>query len=280
MAAYRALDLTNIFIPAYTFKSTEVAATIQGMYRSLVDVDHLTGCLDKIPNYPNNPPDGIVAVCALSTIPNLDELEETAKRINAKLVIDGAATFGTPGIYNYGDAFCLSMHATKTFSIGECGALIADHKTIEKAKQFINFGFNDQRIPQMVGMNAKISEYTAAIGLAVFEKLPEAVKARKKNLEIYDTELGHDNNHYIPPSMMAHETIYQALPMHFTFDHERAKRVRAKLTEAKVEILQYYRPLDYQKNTEMLYLCNVCLPIHQDLTEEEIRFICNIIKSC
>lgn len=275
MAAYKALDLTNLFIPSYTFKSTEVAATIQGIYRCLVDVNPDTGCLDTLPSYPANPPDGIVAVCALSTIPDLDALEAKAKKMNAKLIIDGAATFGTPSIYNKGDVFCLSMHATKTFPIGECGAIIADKKTIEIAKRYINFGFNAERIPTMTGMNAKISEYTCAIGLALFDKMPDAIEARLTNSNIYHDELGD----LIPKSSNPY-TVYQALPLSFKYDHDKAKRVRAKLKEAGIEFLQYYRPLDYARNTEMLYLCNVCLPCHQDLTPEEVRQICKIVKSC
>ncbi len=276
MAAYRAFDLTNIYMPAYTFKSTQSAASIQGIYANLVDVNENTGCIDWLPAYPANQPNGIVAVAALSTIPDMDGLTAKAKKLGAKLIIDGAATFGTHNIYNYGDAFCLSMHATKTFPIGECGALIADKRTIEVAKRFINFGFNEERIPIMTGMNAKISEYTCAIGLAVLEKMPAAIQARHAVASIYHSELGN----LIPQSSMGSDTVYQAMPLFFKFDFEKAKKVRAKLKEAGVEILQYYRPLDYQKNTEMLYLCNVCLPCHQDLTPEEVTFICKIVKSC
>ncbi len=275
MAAYKALDLTNIFMPSYTFKSTEAAATLQGMYCQLVDVDVKTGCLNQLPNYPNNTPDGIVAVCALSTIPDLEELEAKAKKLNAKLVIDGAATFGTPGIYNKGDAFCLSFHATKTFPIGECGALIADKQIIEIAKRYINFGFNSERIPTMQGMNAKVSEYTCAIGLALLEKISTAIEARLTNSNIYHDELGD----LIPKSNSPY-TVYQALPLSFSFDHVKAKLVRSALAAKGIEFLQYYRPLNYSKNSEMLFNCNVCLPCHQDLTIDDIKMICKVVKSC
>jgi dTDP-4-amino-4,6-dideoxygalactose transaminase len=276
MAAYRALDLTHMFMPAYTFKSTESAATLQGIYRLLVDVDQDTGCLNQLPAYGYKSPDGLVAVCALSTIPDLAALEKKAKTMNAKLVVDGAATFGTHNIYNYGDAFCLSFHATKTFPIGECGALIADKRTIEIAKQYINFGFNKERIPQFTGINAKISEYTAAIGLALLEKMPAAIQARHRNANIYRDQL----KDLIPKSAFGTDTVYQTMPIFFKHDFERARKVRAKLVEAGVEILQYYRPLDYFPNTQMLYSTNVCLPCHQDMTPEEVFKVCDIIKKC
>ena len=274
MAAYKAFDLTNLYVPSYTFKSTQCAATMQGMYVQLVDVNTKTGCMDELPNRPWKAPDGVVSVCALSTIPDFKAIKEQTSKIKAKLIIDGAATFGTPGIYNEGDAFCLSMHATKTFPIGECGALIAKKDVIETAKRFINFGFNSDRVPTMEGMNAKISEYTCAIGLALLEKMDAAIEARLTNSNIYHDELGD-----LIPTSASPYTVYQAMPLSFTFDHEKARRVRSKLKEAGVEILQYYRPLDYAKNTEMLYACNVCLPCHQDLTAQDVNYLCGLVKS-
>lgn len=276
MAAYAALDLTNIVVPSYTFQSTGCAATLQGMFTYIVDVNERTGCLDSIPNYPWKGPSGIVGVCALSTIPDLDNLTKLAKTAKAKLVIDGAASFGTPDIYNYGDAFCLSFHATKTFPIGECGALISDKKTIERAKQYVNFGFDKDRNPQMIGMNAKVSEYTCAIGLALLEKMPDVIEKRRNNFELYRKEIGS----MIPDSWKGCDTIYQALPTFCTFDFLKARKVREKLKEGGVETLQYYRPLSHHEKAGMLFLTNICLPIHQDLTSEEISYICKIVKSC
>lgn len=276
MAAYQAFDCTTLYVPAYTFKSTESAASLQGMHPLKIDVNPDTGCMHDLPSYPNSRPTAVVPVCALSTIPDFDYIKKQASRIGAKVIIDGAATFGTHNIYNQGDAFCLSFHATKTFPIGECGALISDKRTIEKAKQYINFGFDAERIPKFTGMNAKISEYTAAIGLALLEKMPDAIQKRHKNRDLYVSELGD----LIPQSTSGSDTVYQTLPIFFKFDHEKAKKVRTKLKEANVEILQYYRPLEYLANTQMLYLTNICLPVHQDLTTEEIKHICQIIRKC
>lgn len=279
MAAYACLDIDSIAIPSYTFKSTEVAATIQGLPVTHLNVDSDTGCLDRIPDNLTSKickdNKGIVAVCALSTIPDFYLLEENAKIQNLKLIIDGAASFGTPKVYECGDAFCLSFHATKTFPIGEGGALIASPEVITKAKQYINFGFDKDRNPVRVGMNAKISEYTAAIGLALLEKMPDAIDKRNHNRDMYLDELGE----FIPTSFSL-KTTYQTIPLFIKNDFDRARKIRFKLREAKVEILQYYRPLiSTHPITDMLYQTNICLPCHQDLTEEEIRFICKIVKS-
>jgi dTDP-4-amino-4,6-dideoxygalactose transaminase len=272
MAAYNALGIRNLVVPTYTFKSTESAATLQGIPVLHAEPDLRTGCLVKIPQHvrAGDQTDGVVYVAALSTIPNFDFMPR-----NNPVIIDGAATFGTQGIYNLGDAFCLSFHATKTFPIGECGAVIAKKNTIEKVKQFINFGFNAERIPVRAGINAKISEYTAAIGLAVLEKMPTAIERRCQIRDIYQRELGD----LIPISYFP--AVYQTLPIFFSDDFMRARNCRAKLKEASIEILQYYRPLvSAAPIADMLFQTNICLPAHQDLTDEEIKYICKIIKSC
>lgn len=275
MAAYAALGIRTLIAPGYTFKSTENAATLQGMAVLHTDVNADTGCLDHLPTNGKVGGDGVVAVCALSTIPNFDSLTKQCKALGSRLIVDGAATFGTKGVYNTGDAYCLSFHATKTFPIGECGAVIAKKDTMERVKQYINFGFNKDRVPVFWGMNAKISEYTAAIGLALLEKMPVAIEQRNRNRDIYIKELGD----LVPISY--YPAVYQTLPIFFKDDYMRARACRGQLKAAGVEILQYYRPLvSHLPRTDMLYQTNVCLPIHQDLSEEDIRSICKIVKSC
>ena len=278
MAAYGAFNLGCITLPSYTFKSTENAATLQGIAIQHLEPNEKTGCIDRVPlGFFEMKKAGYVAVCALSTIPDLKSLHYAiGPSINKpKLIIDGAASFGTPDIYNQGDAFCLSFHATKTMPIGECGALIASKEVIAKAKQFINFGFDKDRNPVMPGMNAKVSDYTCAIGLALLEKMPEAIQKRNQFRDIYLKELSS-----MIPKSYHDNTTYQAMPIFAWNDFTHAKRIRAKLKEANIEFLQYYRPLiTTHPTTDMLYQTNICLPCHQDLTSEEVEFICKKVKS-
>src|SRR5688500_1204315 len=78
MAAYAALDIKRPLMPAYTFQSTFCAASLMGIQPKLVDVDLLTGCLevDQIKDIPVEDYDSVVAVCGLSSIPRLKELEQ------------------------------------------------------------------------------------------------------------------------------------------------------------------------------------------------------------
>jgi dTDP-4-amino-4,6-dideoxygalactose transaminase len=165
MAAYAAVGAKNVLMPAYTFESTRAAATLQGINVILVDSEVNNPCLtvDKIKEISLSSYDTVVVVCPLSIIPDLKSISDFCRENNKKLIVDGAATFGTTNdnsIFNYGDVFCMSFHATKTLSVGECGCTMANEELSDKIKKYITFGFDDSRTPVMVGMNAKVSDST------------------------------------------------------------------------------------------------------------------------
>jgi dTDP-4-amino-4,6-dideoxygalactose transaminase len=77
-----------------------------------------------------------------------------------------------------------SFHATKGFGIGEGGLIYSsDHEMINRIRQASNFGFNENRESKQMGLNGKLSEYAAAIGLATLDVFQE--KKRKREL-VYD----------------------------------------------------------------------------------------------
>jgi dTDP-4-amino-4,6-dideoxygalactose transaminase len=268
-AAYHVLNLNSPAIPDYTFRSTLVASFADPV---IVDCDS-NGFLDITEL--DNDCDGAVVVCPMSRIPDLGYYQEKCRLQNLSLVIDGAATFGTPGICNYGDAFCLSFHATKTFSIGECGAVVCSNDLATKVRQYINFGFDAQRNPVMHGTNAKVSEYTCAVGLALLDQIEQsqAIARRLRNASIYENGL----EKFTLPSY-ATETVYQTFPIYVS-DIETAERIRTKLKECQVEFLQYYKPLTSLPNAKKLYEGNLCLPCHQNVTEDQAKYICGVIRS-
>jgi len=274
MAAYAVLDVKRLVVPSYTFEATRSAATLQGIEVQLVDVDADSGCLsvEVLKNLPIGSYDAVVAVAALSSIPDLMALSLFCQVNNKKLIVDGAPTYGTDGIYNYGDAFCLSFHATKTLSVGEAGAVIMRSSDAEAAKQYITFGFDDKKKVQREGINGKVSEYTCAILIDLLCKVDPFVDRRLRNLARYKKHLGS----FIPYSYME-RTCYCSLPLVLKHFDESA-RCLMELNKAKVQALRYYKPLDINfKVSTNLYERNVCLPIHHGLSYKDIDFICGII---
>ena len=274
MTAYNVLDIKTPVMPAFTFESTRGAAKLQGIDPTLVDVDPNTGCitteiLEKIKyDY-----DSVVVVAALSTIPNLADISEFCKNRCKKLIIDGAATFGTEDIYNYGDAYCISFHATKTLSIGEGGAIILNRDRIDSAKQFINFGLNENKEITRVGINGKLSEYSCAIGLTLMDVIKDNVARRLQNSDIYKDRIGD-----LIPKSYSIDTVYKFLPI-FANTESQANIIRSTLKENGIVTLQYYRPLSWDhRNSISLYSRSISLPIHPGVSRAEIKSICELVK--
>jgi dTDP-4-amino-4,6-dideoxygalactose transaminase len=296
LASYACLGATGVLaIPAYTFESTRAAATLQGLPIHLVDVDESTGA-PRISALDPTKFDTLVIVTPLSSIPNLREYEYFCKTHGKKLIVDGAASFGTlrrdenmdyceypddmfsyesPCIY--GDAYCLSFHATKSFPVGEAGAVICDHTLAAKIKSYINFGFDDHHAPVMAGLNGKVSEYTCAVGLSLFSKATILLECRQRNVARILERLKDYPTITTLESYFGEDTIYQSFPLFM----DRSDEVIKSLAAAEIDSLKYYRPLSYNKSqfpiANRLYERNVCLPVHHLISECSIDRMMDVV---
>ena len=272
MSAFNVLECEKLLVPDFTFESTRAAAQLQNIDTLVVDVDPISGCLTRdilenvVAEY-----DSVVLVCALSTIPNLPEIASFCRQEGKKLIIDGAPTFGTPGIFNYGDAFCLSLHGTKSLPVGEGGAVITNTNSANSVRQFINFGFGPDRRPVRPGMNAKMSGYAAAVGLSLMDDISNCLEVRLANSLICLDRLGS-----MVPSSYVRRTVYAFMPI-FMPSNVAASEAHKNLALSGIESKRYYFPLEGLPVASDLYERSVCVPCHQDVSSEQVHFICDII---
>lgn len=121
---------------------------------------------------------------------NIEAIEQIAKKHNLKVIYDAAHAFGVEyngkSIFDFGDISTCSFHATKLFHTGEGGALFCSDKAL-RHKMFYshNFGHNGQLDFHGLGINGKISELQAAMGLAVFPYMDKIMDDRKNVIENY-----------------------------------------------------------------------------------------------
>lgn len=252
--------------PSYTFPSTWQAVSSNTKYITYENIYSL----DPISLY-----DNVFSVVApLSIIPDFQVIEDTFE-IMAPIVIDGAATFGTKDIYGYGDFYCLSFHATKTFPLGEGGAVICSADDEEEIRSFLNFGMNHKKEIYEFGINGKISEYTCAIGLSILPKMNEIIDRRLENAVIYEERLGD-----LIPKSWIDDTVYQVFPIFFS-SARKAEQARKLLFDNDIQCLQYYKPYQqvWTQYAQDLYDRNICLPVHQNLTRQDVDFICDLVLS-
>lgn len=268
MAAYGVLGTKKAVVSNYTFKSTRSAALIQNIKVKVID--HTWPCLHPVDVQElKDDYDTLVVTCALSIIPDLGGLQGFCKSNNKKLIVDGAATFGTGksfgghSLYNYGDAFCLSFHATKSFPVGEMGVLIVDDDYVGDAKDYINFG----------KLNAKVSEYQCAIALSLLDEIGNDISRRREILSRYESRIFEPMFFSAPGS---DTVVYSFLPIYLSSPQE-ARLIGTLLADNKIEYMRYYKPLVPGKNAQTLYDKNICLPCHPKLTNGDVDRICDIV---
>ena len=172
-------------IPSFTFAATGLAIERCGYKAHFVDIDPETWASDPaaLSGHPKLAEAGlIVAVAPYGRLPDVAAFEALQRETGVPVVIDAAAAFEQvithPAPASETVPMTLSFHATKTFSTGEGGAVIWDNQEGQgKVTQVSNFGFFLSRECKVAGTNAKMSEYHAAIGLAMLD----AFETRKQD---------------------------------------------------------------------------------------------------
>lgn len=178
-------DRPLALIPSFTFAATGLAVERCGYRAHFVDIDPATWAVDPaaLARHPRIGEAGlVVAVAPYGRLPDIAGLEALQRDTGVPVVIDAAAGFeqvvARPAPVSDHVPMTLSFHATKTFSTGEGGAVIwADRPGQDRVTQVSNFGFFLSRECRVAGTNAKMSEYHAAIGLAMLD----AFEARKRD---------------------------------------------------------------------------------------------------
>lgn len=118
---------------------------------------------------------------------NVEEIERIAQKHNLKVIYDGAHAFGVrykgKSIFEYGDVTTCSFHATKLFHTGEGGAIFCKDQTLFNQLYYShNFGHDGPLAFHGLGINGKMSELQAAMGLAVLPYLNDIVTARSQQV--------------------------------------------------------------------------------------------------
>lgn len=221
----------------------------------------------------------------------VEELQELADSRGIPLLFDAAHAFGV--IYknrplpSYGNMSACSFHATKIFHTVEGGAVLChDEKTAEQVSMLGSFGHVDDRYT-CIGINAKMSEFHAAMGLAVFPHLEEIWKARKNIAARYDACLpfGRMTRPRISPAVQRQNYAYYPVLME---NEEQVLRLKENLARKNIFIRRYFYPsldtLEYLPHrNECPVSQNVasricCLPLSHDMPAGVVQDIAESVN--
>ncbi|MFZ6648237.1 dTDP-4-amino-4,6-dideoxy-D-glucose aminotransferase VioA [Undibacterium sp. TJN25] len=187
ITALQALRITGeVITTPYSFVATAHSLLWTGVKPVFIDIDPVTLNMD---------PDAIEAAITPQTTAimpvhcyghpcDVERIQKIADTYGLKVIYDAAHAFGVQNdsgsILNYGDLAVLSFHATKVFNTFEGGAIICpDAKTKQRIDHLKNFGFVDEVTVVAPGINGKMSEFNAALGLLQLKGIQGALEKRK-----------------------------------------------------------------------------------------------------
>tara|TARA_R110001583_G_scaffold71749_3_gene201744 strand:- start:1920 stop:2993 length:1074 start_codon:yes stop_codon:yes gene_type:complete len=220
---------------------------------------------------------------------NVEVIEQIAKKHHLKVIYDAAHCFGVTykgnSLFNFGDISTCSFHATKIFHTGEGGALFCNNKKYELQSFYShNFGHNGPIDFYGVGINGKLSELQAAMGLSILPYMEIILQGRKKVVDYYNENLDFSK---LEKMEIRVNTVwnYSYYPVIFK-DEKTLLKVQKALNEAQIYPRRYFYPslntLNYVNATKMPLSESIaerilCLPLYEDLNVMDLEKIVAII---
>ncbi|HEY9278649.1 MAG TPA: DegT/DnrJ/EryC1/StrS family aminotransferase [Eoetvoesiella sp.] len=197
LTALQALRITGeVITTPYSFVATAHSLLWNGIRPIFVDIDPDTLNLDtkKIEAAITPNTTAILPVHCYGNPCDTQAIQDIADRYNLRVIYDAAHAFGVEdeggSILRHGDLSVLSFHATKVFNTFEGGAIVCpDAKTKQRIDRLKNFGFVDEVTVVASGINGKMSEINAAMGLLQLKYVDQAIAQRKEIAESYNKQL-------------------------------------------------------------------------------------------
>ncbi|MCD4784293.1 MAG: DegT/DnrJ/EryC1/StrS family aminotransferase [Candidatus Eremiobacteraeota bacterium] len=186
----------EVIVPSFTFMSSFHVIELLGLTPVFVDCEKDTFTIDpqKVEEAITPETSAIMAVSIFGNPPDIKSLEDIAGRHNLKFIMDSAHSFGT--LYygrpmgSYGDGEVFSTSATKLVATGEGGVISTKHKEIyEFIKIFREYGNTGDYNCEVAGINGRLSEFHALLGLKAVPKLEEMALARNHIAKTYRENL-------------------------------------------------------------------------------------------
>ncbi|AFY53896.1 putative PLP-dependent enzyme possibly involved in cell wall biogenesis [Rivularia sp. PCC 7116] len=195
--AIKACELKGeVIVPSFTFVATAHALQWQGIEPVFCDIDPKTHNIDpkKIESLITDKTTAIIGVHLWGRGCDVEALAEIAKRYNLKLLFDAAHAFSCSYqgqmIGNFGNVEVFSFNATKFCNSFEGGAIVTnDSELANKIRLMKNFGFSNYDCVDFIGINGKMSEVSAAMGLTSLESINDFININRRNYQKYQQEL-------------------------------------------------------------------------------------------
>ena len=291
--ALRALDITEgeVITTPFSYVATTSAILWERCTPVYVDILPDTFCIDPnlIEAAITKDTKAILAVHVFGVPCDIEAIEKIAKKHNLKVIYDAAHAFGVTykgkSILSYGDISITSFHSTKLFHTIEGGGIFVNgpehNDTVELTKRF-GHHYDDH---YMLGMNAKASEFQAAMGLCNLKYIGENIRLRKKISHQYDKLLPTNLQRLNMDLGTGHNFAYYPV----VFENEqKLSEATTRLNKENIFPRRYFYPslnnLPYLERSrpcpvsEDIALRILCLPLYVGLDTKDVDRICRILS--
>ncbi|MEQ9187357.1 MAG: DegT/DnrJ/EryC1/StrS family aminotransferase [Cryomorphaceae bacterium] len=285
-------DGGEVITTPFSYVATTSAIVWQHCTPVFVDVDPVHWTIDEhqIEGAITDRTTCILATHVFGNPCNVEAIEKLAKKYQLKVIYDAAHCFGVEhkgkSVFHYGDVSTCSFHATKLFHTGEGGALFTNDPSVhQECFSRHNFGHKDDVSFHGIGINAKMSEFQAAMGLCVLPHIPKILSKRKAIVEQYNASLNFDE---LSAMTIRAETEwnYSYYPVLFS-NEARLLNALEQLKEIDVMPRRYFYPslnnLPYVSGetmpiSESIAARILCLPLFVGLTPSDVGRIVDTLN--
>jgi len=281
----------GVILPSYTFAATAQAVERSGNSYPILADNNLDSWHLDLSNLKVSVTN-MLLVHPLGLTCDLKPYQDFCDQRGLKLIIDAAAALGSEypqsmlgKFWDYGLCHVFSLHSTKVLGTGEGGFIVSkDPDFLDTCRRLSNFGLNPNAEVTMLGTNAKMSDFQAAVGSAALVSFSEKLNRRRAIAALYNTLL---NKSCIPQTLNPLLHTFPFYSFRYTKPLEPLLKV---LREKEIGHRQYYRPLHthpfYRSiipynlpNAETLGKEVVCIPCYDALQDEDVHYIAGCINS-
>jgi dTDP-4-amino-4,6-dideoxygalactose transaminase len=301
MLTYRGLGLTgDVIVPSFTFMATVSSLVWSKLRPVFADVNPKTTNLDpKAAEAAITPQtSAIVAVHNFGNPAEIAELSAVAKKHHLKLIFDSAHGFGTlyqgEPVGNQADAHVFSLSPTKLLITGEGGIVSTNDdslaKQIRMGREYGNDGSYDSAF---AGLNARMPEFNALMGLYSLKMLESAAQSRNETANYYHELLGRlpgiDFQQVGPGNRNSYKDFSVTVdPLEFGLTRD---QLALAMAAENIDTRKYYEPPAHRQhaykkfyngnqlpNTEFLAERSLSFPMWSQMDQEVTDGICKAIQ--
>ena len=289
----------EVITTPFTFASTTQAIVGKGLTPVFCDIDPDTYCIDvnKIEDLITDKTSALIPVHVYGNICDYKRIDEIAKKYNLKILYDAAHAFGSfvdgMPVGQLGDMSMFSFHATKVFNTVEGGGITYKESSLSKEFSAVRqFGMYGKEDAELIGTNAKMTEFHAAMGLCNLRHIDEEIAKRKICAKRYRDRLSDIKGITLCKEKDNVKYNYAYFPVLFREDEFGCSRdeICEKLAKNHIYSRKYFYPLtssftvyskmfNIQKTpvAEKIAQEVLTLPLYSGLTIEEVDRVCDII---